>query len=87
MSKYQVFFDSSGKLYRYRNNSYTRADMDFLLANKDEIRFKNIDDTRMFISFLNAKDNSIRVNREYDNLICQCKNYKNCEFLIKFFLK
>ena len=58
--------------------------MDFLLANKDEIRFKNIDDTRMFISFLNAKDNSIRVNREYDNLICQCKNYKNCEFLIKF---
>ena len=82
MSRYQVYFDFNGKKYRYRNYTYYNADMKFLLANQEDIRFKNIDDARLFISFLNKKDNSIRVNREYDSLICKCKNYENCEFYI-----
>ena len=82
MSRYQVYFHSNGKKYRYRNYTYYNADMKFLLANQEDIRFKNIDDTRLLISFLNKKENSIRVNREYDSLICKCKNYENCEFYI-----
>ena len=81
MSSFQVVFDSNHKVFHYKHHGYTKYDLDRLFANSREMRFKNLDDAKLMIEFINRGGKNIKVYQKDNVLYCTCKNYENYPFL------
>ena len=83
MSCFQVVFDSNHKVFHYKHHGYTKYDLERLFANSREMRFKNLDDAKLMIEFINRGGENIKVYQKDNVLYCTCKDYENCPFFIK----
>ena len=83
MSSFQVVFDSNHKVFHYKHHGYTKYDLDRLFANSREMRFKNLDDAKLMIEFINRGGENIKVYQKDNVLYCTCKDYENYPFFIK----